>query len=80
MGITFRIVFETQDLFSGFIRSPPAVEFAQALRGSRSCPGPGAAPAAVIWNQFDPLTVKMPRLPPVLDSIWRLRGHGAVWY
>lgn len=60
----------------------PAV--AGALNSGREeavvCPGPGEMPAVVIWKQFDPLAVRMPRLPPAYDSARRLRGHGAVWY
>lgn len=72
-------------MYSPFLlrEPPPGVGFGPSLgpRGSRSRPGAGVVPAVVIWNQFDPRTVKMPRLPPVLDSTTgRPRGRAAVCY
>lgn len=57
MSVRFQIVFETQDLFSGFLGDACCWVYMSPrlwLRGGCSCPGPGVTPAVVIWKQFDP--------------------------
>lgn len=66
MSIRFQIVFETLELFSGFMCDPRCWVCMRPLLwlwGSRGCPRPAVMPAVVIWNQFDPLTVKCPVCP-----------------